>query len=452
MKLWIGILTLWAAVTSGCSLLLNPELGGEGDGRYGARCASSDACDTGRCDLGRCTVSCSASAPCPGDYPAECNEATGSCRFLSPPPIAGTLKVGMLYVGPVGDHGWTLTHELSRQYFTSRISDVESQFTPSVSTGNAGAAIDEFVQRGDNVIIGTSYDFLVPFLEKSQRYPEVNFLLCSGFSTGPNLGSYFGRMYQVMYQAGVLAGRVVPPGAKVGLVGPVVIPETVRHANAFTQGVRKVNPTATVLVRWVGAWFDPPNETAATNELVDQGDVSLIFGHTDTTIPIEVAGTRRTSTGAQVLSIGYDNPDSCDFAPANTCLTSAYWNWGPMVTRILEDMRAGRWRPETPVWEQMKSTPTESSASLAPITTNTALVPSGVRLEVEGLVPELTANTEQARKLPFTGPIRDADGRDRVPSGVMMTDEALLRMCWFVEGVTNLDGSTAVPVGCVGDR
>lgn len=384
---------------------------------------------------------------------------SAGCSFIVDPEIDGEnlpgveeAKVGLLYVGPVGDHGWTLTHERGRQYFMERIDGITSEFVPAVSTADAPRVIDELIGNGNNIIIGTSYDFLVPFLSKAPNNPDVNFLLCSGFQTGPNLGSYFGRMYQVMYMMGVLAGRTTR-NDRIGIVGPVAIPETVRHANAFMQGVRKVNPDATVYIDWVEAWFDPPRERASTEALLQQADVDIVFGFTDTTIPIEIGAAATTTTGDDVYVIGYDNRDSCTYTAEITprCLTSAYWNWGPMVTDLLLQMKAGTWDPEEVVWQQMKSTPELSSAYFSEL--NTDLVDTAVRTEVEGLIPMLTTDAEEARMLPFEPPINDATGQERLAVGETFTDEDLLEMCWLAEGIRNVDGSPGtVPANCVGVR
>src|SRR5690606_200853 len=121
------------------------------------------------------------------------------------------------------------------------------------------------------------------------------------------------------------------------------------------------NSEARVMIRWVFAWFDPEAEAAAADELVDAG-VDIVFGHTDTTVPIETANTRSTEE-VPIYTIGYDNPDSCHFAP-ETCLTSAYWNWGPIVTRLLREMMAGTWRPDRLPWEPMLADPQESTVYL----------------------------------------------------------------------------------------
>lgn len=386
-----------------------------------------------------------AAAGCSLIYDPQIPEGEG------PPPISGTVDVGYLYVGPVGDHGWTKTHDDGRLYLESQLGDaVSTHYAPSVAAPDAEAVIDEFVMRGDDVIIGTSFDFLQAITTAALRYPDRRFLICSGFQTGPNLGSYFGRMELALYQAGVLAGRMTTTD-RIGLVGPVVIPESVRHMNAFTRGVRSVNPAARVLVRWTNSWFDPDEETDATNELVDAG-ADVIFGQTDTPVPIQVSATRTTASGAPVYSIGYDNPDSCDFAP-DRCLTSAFWNWGPMMTRIVSDMRDGTWLPNVVIYDQMEPDRAESVVYLSEIDPG-GPVPTAVRLEVEGLVSELTRDTPESRYYPFRGPVVDNQGGQRIAPGALPSDTDLLRMCWFSEGIYELDGTTPaeVPAGCVGTR
>lgn len=437
-----GVLLSALLGLAGCSLILDPQLSDTGETAFGGTCADGFECESGVCRDGRCTQACASDAPCPEN--AACG-AQGFCELLSPPPRS-PLQVGMLYVGPVGDHGWTKAHDDSRIHFLERIDGASAMFAPSVSTVDAPARIEEFVARGDNVIIATSFDFLVPVQNAALRHPGVNFLLCSGFVNGPNLGSYFGRMYQVMYQAGQLAGRTTQLD-RIGIVGPIVIPETVRHINAFTRGVRSVNPDAEVVVRWVFAWFDPEEEAAAANELIDAG-VDIVFAHTDTTIAIETANARST-VERPLFTIGYDNPDSCSFAE-ETCIASAYWNWGPLVTRLLQEMEAGTWRPDLQPWEQMRADPSHSTVYLDVSDRN---VPSAVRVEIEGLVADLSADTDRARYLPFLGPVVDNTGAARIADGATPTDEDLLQMCWFVDGVVDLDGRPAVvPSGCVGVR
>lgn len=363
------------------------------------------------------------------------------------------MHVGFVYVGPVGDHGWTKTHDDGRLYLEEDLG-VTSEYLASVDPADTEAAIDELVANGSNVVFTTSFDYAADTLQSAVNYPDVSFFNCSGEVYSDNLASYMGRMYQVMYLAGYVAAKQSCTG-RLGVVASVPIPEIVRHVNAFTLGARSVNPEAVVEVQFVGAWFDVEVEPAVTNSLLSHG-VDVIINQTDTTIPLETANGATTTctvdgddTETPVWTIGYDNHDSCAFAE-ESCLTSAYFNWGPMYASMLTELANGTLDTSVYRWEQMQVTPELSPVSLADMST---MVAGTTRVEVESLIPALA--DESGRQLPFEGPIRDNLGETRVSSGDQLDDEALNRMCWFVEGVVTYtedgDVPAEVPSGCVGD-
>jgi len=375
---------------------------------------------------------------------------TGDQAVDSGADVVANPTVGFVYVGPVGDHGWTLTHELGRQHLENELDGVDTHYEPSVSPADALDVMEQFIADGDNIVITTSHDFLTATQTAAANHPDVRFLSCSGFTSGPNLGSYFGRMYQPWYLAGMVAASKTCTD-RIGFVAPVTLAEIVRHINAFTIGAREVNPDIQVEVIWTGSWFDPEQEPVVTQTLIDRG-ADVIVGHTDTSIPVEVSAGQTVScegTDSPVWSVGYDNPDTCDFAP-ETCLTAPYWNWGPLYARLVSAIADGSWDPHAQVWDQMTGAPEESTVALAPLNEN---VDGTVRLEVEGRLPELTA--EGGKHLPFVGPLVDTQGTTRFVSGEVLADDDLLRMCWFVEGVIQVDGGEdvpgEVPPGCEGD-
>ncbi len=400
--------------------------------------------------------SCADDTDCAGIGEGQCLPS-GYCKGATLVPESKVLKVGMLYVGPVGDHGWTKAHDDSRKYVLETMSDVEIEFRPSVSPVDAPTQIAELISTGHNVIIGTSFDFVGSVQEAALTYPDVDFLVTSGFSSGKNLGSYFGRMYQVMFQAGVLAGRMTTTN-RLGIVGPVIIPETVRHVNAFTLGARSVNPDVEVVIEWVGAWFNPEGEAAATTTLLEY-NVDVIFGGTDTTTPIETANqyyidnNQGVEGRPRIYAIGYDNPDACTFKEVlkPTCIASAYWNWGPLLVSILSDMQTNKWDPTELPWDQMKGDPSKSTAYLSPMSVD--LVPTPVSIEVEGIVNDMSQQGEEGVMFPFRGPVLDNTGTTRIAAARYPEDADLLKMCWFVDGVIDTTGAAAVvPAACVGDR
>lgn len=364
-------------------------------------------------------------------------------------------KAGFVYVGPVGDHGWTKTHDDGRLAVEENLG-IPTEYVPSVSPADGVSTLDTLVANGNNLLFTTSFDFVSATQQAAANHPEALFFNCSGGVYADNLGSYMGRMYQPMYLAGMVAGSVTQTN-RLGLVLSVPIPEIVRHANAFTLGAREVNPDVVVEVAWVNNWFDAELEPELTNQLIQNG-ADIISNQTDTTIPLETAAGQTVTvddgaggtTEIPVYSIGYDNPDSCSFAP-DTCLTSAYWNWGPMYTSLIESVIDGSWKPEEIIWEQMKATPSESAVHLSEFST---LVPGAVRLAVDARIPDLV--DPAGSQLPFVGPINDVLGEQRVGAGDSLDDDALNRMCWFVDGVITHDAEDGdvpaeVPAGCGGD-
>lgn len=452
---------------AGCSLILNPEPGTStppGESRFGLRCASDSMCGGGEsCRSGRCTRMCTGTCD---SAIADCG-TDGFCRFLTPPPVEGTLDVGYLYVGPVGDFGWTATHEEGRQFVQASGLDVRTHYAPSIDTASAPDKITEFLQLGadgmpgtgdeDDVVIATSFDFLVPMQQAALQNTDRSFLGCALFSTGPNLGTYFARMEQVMWLGGRLAAQVTRSN-RIGIIGPVTIPETVRHINAFTLGARSINPQAKVIVRWTGDWFNPEAETQATMELIDQG-VDVLYGQTDTRVPQDVARTMTTidlpetmddEGGRPILTFGHDNQNACN-GDETRCLASLGYKWGPMLVRILETIQQGTWRPDQIIWEQMRDDPNLSAVYLTQI--NRTLVPSVVQLDVESFIPMFAEPA--GTYLEFRGPVRDNTGRLRIREGEEPEDSDLLSMCWFVDGVfdyMNIDQAAMVPASCVGER
>lgn len=364
------------------------------------------------------------------------------------------IKAGFLYVGPVGDHGWSKTHDDGRLALEENLG-VATGYEPSVNPADANTVIDGMMADGYNVVFTTSFDYVSQTQQAAADYPDADFLSCSGGVSADNLSSYMARMYQPMYLAGMVAGGMTSTN-RLGMVVSVPIPEIARHINAFTLGAREINPEVVVEVKWINDWFDADLETAYTNELIARG-ADVITNQTDTTIPIETAvgqvATYDDGSGAvetPVYTIGYDNPDSCAQADEN-CLTSAYWNWGPMYTSLVTQISDGTWDPSNILWEQMQSTPELSAVSLSDYST---VVPGALRLAVDDKIPELAA--ADGSHLPFVGPIKDSGGGSRVASGDTLSDEELNRMCWLVEGVVSNDGSgdepAVVPSGCDGDE
>lgn len=387
---------------------------------------------------------------------------TQICEPYPPPPIKGEPKVAFLYVGPVLDNGWTKTHDDGRKYLEAHLPNVKTEYAPSVSAVDAPAKIEEFIAKGNNIIIGTSYDFLVPIQNKAANHPDINFLICSGFVTSPNMGSYFGRMYQAKWLAGMAAGYATKKN-RIGIVAPVPIPEVIRHINALTLGALKVNPKVKVHVEWIYNWFDVQTEGPTTEKLINAG-ADVIVSMTDTTIPLETVvkiNRQPEYKDNPILVVGYDNENACDFAVdddnkspnkgVNFCLTTPYWNWGPILVSMVKQMIDNTWCPKEPIWEQMKSDKNESIVYISDL--NTKWLTGEQRIEIVNWIGQLTKPGKEGQQLPFKSPIYDNKGKLRLPEGQYFSDDDLLKMCWYVNGVIGEDDKPAtVPPSCPGQK
>lgn len=341
----------------------------------------------------------------------------GGAQDQEAAPAAGDkMKVGFMYIGPVGDAGWTYSHDLGREYLVEKMPDVEPVIYESIAdndTAKAEATLREMAEKGCKVVFATSFGYMDPVQRVAKEYPDVVFVHCSGFKTADNVSTYFGRMYQPRYLSGLIAGKMTEKN-EIGYVAAHPIPEVIRGINAFTLGVRAVNPEAKVRVVWTNTWYDPPAEKEAAKSLLESG-VDVIAQHQDT------PGPQQAAEEAGAYAIGY-NTNMREFAP-NANLTSPIWNWGPYYTKVVQDVKDGQWKTEE-YWGGLKDNVVELG-EIAP----------SVPEEVKTMVKEKEEAIKNGEFDVFDGPIKGQDGQLKVTEGQKMTDKEMLEMMWFVEGV-----------------
>ena len=324
------------------------------------------------------------------------------------------LKVGFIYVGPVGDYGWSYAHDQGRKYLETTLPDVKTTYVESVPEGaDAERVLTQLARSGHKVIVATSYGYMDTMLKVAERFPDVVFLHCSGHKRRANMGTYFGRMYQASYLTGLVAGTMTQK-KRIGYVAPIPIPEVMRITNAFVLGVRTVNPEVNVHVVWTNAWYDPATESEAANGLLDIG-VDVIATQSDSPAPVQTA-ERRGAYG-----VGF-NADASKFAPEKH-LTSAIWNWGPYYVAAVKQVRAGTWKSTDEWWPI--GTGIVGLSPFGPVVADT----------LTNLIEQRKQNLMAGRFDVFWGPIKDQSGKLRIAAGEKPVDEVLLGMNWFVEGV-----------------
>jgi basic membrane protein A and related proteins len=337
-----------------------------------------------------------------------CGPVTATPAGLQP------LKIGFVYVSPVGDAGWSYQHDLGRQAMEQALGpQVRTTVVESVAEGpDAERVMRDLARQGHRLIFATSFGYLEPALRVAAEYPAVAFEQAGGYKTAANVNTYNARYYEARYLAGLLAGKVSRSGVA-GYVAGFPVPEVIQGINAFTLGMRAVNPKASVKVIWLDAWFDPARERDAANTLVDQG-ADILTNHSGSTAVALVAEERH------VGFVAYQS-DMRRFAP-RAQLTAITLQWGGYYTQVARQVIAGTWKA-TPVWGGMK----DGFVRLAPLNES---VPAGIRQYLQARQADIVAG----RLLPFAGRIVDNGGRVRQAGG-LMADEQIATMNFLVAGV-----------------
>ncbi|WP_083441259.1 BMP family ABC transporter substrate-binding protein [Nitriliruptor alkaliphilus] len=325
------------------------------------------------------------------------------------------LRVGFVHVSPVTDGGWTTSHDNGAQAVADEFGDrVEITTVDQVAEGpDAERVIEDLARQGHDIIFATSFGFMEPMLAVAEQYPDVVFEHATGYLTADNMGNYFGAAEEGRYLEGMAAAAASETG-ELGYVAAFPIPEVVRGINAWTLGARSVNPDATVRVVWTSTWYDPDLEGQAAQSLLDAG-VDAIGMHQDT----PATGQAADAVGAKWT--GY-HTDRSDEVP-DAWLTATVWDWGPFYVQRVQEVMDGTWESQS-----YYGTMADGMVNLAPFGES---VPEDIQGEIETRQQEIIDGDFE----PFTGPINDQDGQERVADGESMSFEDLMSFDWFVEGV-----------------
>jgi len=353
---------------------------------------------------------------------------------------AGNIKAGFIYIGPIGDYGWTFAHDQARQIVDEEFDWLETVYVESVPEGQAGTFIDQLVAQGCNVIFTTSFGFMDETIEAAARYPNVIFAHCSGFKRAPNSATYMADFYQVYYLNGLMAGALTKSG-KVGYVGAFPIPEVKRHINAFTIGAREVNPDAEVHVRWIYEWFNPAAAKEAAEALIAEGCDVFAFTEDSPTV-VQVAAEHG------LPSFGHYSP-MYDFAPEYV-VSGQIVHWEAIYRDFLMKVHEGIYNStnlqHVDYWWLLSQGAVEVGAKPGMVI-NPAFEDDLKAVVVnDPVLGEISVYDLVMTRLhqmgdpgvtydPFQGPIYDRQGKLRVPEGCWLSADSLVTMEWAVEGV-----------------
>ncbi|QCB46533.1 BMP family ABC transporter substrate-binding protein [Hydrogenophaga sp. PAMC20947] len=328
---------------------------------------------------------------------------------------AAPLKVAFVYVAPLSEAGWVRQHELGRLAVEAALGkQVQTSFVDNVAEGpDAERVIRDLARQGNRLIFTPSFGYMEPTLKVAREFPEVKFESITGYKTAPNVATANARYYEGRYLAGVAAGRLA---TQAGFVAGFPIPEVVQGINAFSLGMRSVNPKASVRVVFLGEWFNPPREREAAMTLMNQGAEVLAF-HTGSTAVMAAAQERGKLAVAYHSDMRHVAPDAQVAAVTHL--------WGDYYTQRVKAVLDGRWKSGQ-VWGGVKT-------GMIRVDGFGPKVPATVREEVLALQASL-ARGEWA-VFSARADVRDNEGQVRIPAGHRLSDDDIRGMNWLVEGV-----------------
>ncbi len=325
------------------------------------------------------------------------------------------VKIAFVYVGPVGEAGWTYAHDQARLSLESQFGDqISTSFVENVPEGAASEKVfRDLAAKGNQLIFGTTFGYMEPMLKVAKEFPNVKFEHATGFKTAENLAVYEVRTYEGAYLAGIIAGKTTLTG-KLGFVASVPIPEVIRNINAFTLGAQSVNRNVTTEVVWINEWVNPAREREAALQLIAQ-HADVLIQNTDSNAVIQTAQEKG------VMAFGWDS-DMTRFGE-KAHLGSVAINWASYYSSRVEALLAGRWKTGA-VWLGVKE------GAIKIVSPNPKL-PHDLIL----FLGEKSMAMKVGKIKAFQGPIIDQAGKEIVAEGSALNDHDLKSMNFYVKGV-----------------
>ena len=325
-------------------------------------------------------------------------------------------KVGFVYVGPVGDGGWTYEHNKGRLAVEAEFGDkVETVFVESVPEGaDAERVMTQMALQGADLIFTTSFGYMDPTINVAKKFPDVKFEHATGYKTAENVSVYSARFYEGRAIQGHIAGNMTESNI-IGYIGSFPIPEVIRGINSAFIHARKVNPDVEFKIVWAYTWFDPAKEADAAKVLIEQG-ADVILQHTDSTAPLAAA-----AAAGNVVGFGQAS-DMAEFKDGPR-VSSIIDDWAPYYIARTKAVMDGTWETMS-TWDGI-------GAGMVGIGEITDKVPANVKAEALAMKAALADGSYHA----FTGLINKQDGSAWLAEGETADDGTLAGMNFYVEGI-----------------
>jgi len=348
--------------------------------------------------------------------------SVAAATLLNAPPVAAAtssatepLKIGFIYVGPVGDAGWTFAHDSGRKAIEAKYgAKIKTTFVENVPEGpDAERVIRDLVSQGNKLIFATSFGYGDAMEKVAKDFPDVYFEHATGYKTAPNLRVYEGRFYEDAYLAGIVAGKTTKTNT-LGFVGAFPIPEVMRNLNAYLLGAQSVNPKAKLKVVWVNGWFDPPKEGEAAQALIN-GGADVLLQNTDSSAVLQTAGKNGK------YAFGWDS-DMSSFAP-KAHLGSCVLTWSVYYEKAVDDVLNKTWKTGATKWGTKEGM------------NDFVKMAAGVPEDVKMLVEKAKAGLKNGTVAVFKGPLLDNTGKEVLAKGQVADDDWNSKVTFYVQGV-----------------
>lgn len=329
---------------------------------------------------------------------------------------AEPLKAAWIYVGPVGDGGWSFAHDNGRKAAQKHFGDkIKTSFVENVPEGaDTERVARDLINQGNTLIYATSFGYMNPIFKVAKEFPKVKFEHCTGYKSLPNLRTYEARNYQGAFLAGLVAGAMTKNN-HLGYVATVPIPEVLRNLNSFTLGALQTNPKITTKVVWINDWVNPPKEAEAANSLYDAG-CDILFQNTDSPAVLKTAESRGKR------AFGWDS-DMTAYGP-HACLGSSIIEWAPYYIHSVGQVLDGTWKTGPDAWWGVKQD-----------TVDLVGIAKDVPADVVAKVDHARAGLKDGSFAIWKGPISDNQGKDVLPAGKVADDDWLRAIKFYVKGV-----------------
>lgn len=324
-------------------------------------------------------------------------------------------KIAFIYVGPVGDAGWTFQHDNARKYLAQTLG-ADTKFVESIpQTAEVARVLEQFYRQGYKIVFATAFGYQNFAVDVAKRHADMHIIgIGPAVVTLPrNMKLIYGRVWDGRYLTGIVAGKMTKSNT-IGFVAAHPITTVVAGVNAFALGVWSVNPNAKVKVVWTNTWYDPPKEKAAAKALLDAG-ADVIGQHQDTPSPLQAASeAKKWGVGSESNMQG--------FAP-EAYLTGTIWDWREVDLAIVRGIANKQFKSE-----DYYGGLSDKMVGLGPMNKN-------IPADVVALVEQRKKGIMDGSFHVFTGPLPDQTGKERVAAGKTMSLKEVLEFNWLLKGI-----------------